>query len=88
MEKKKIKVISSKVCEVMEDIGVTEEMVNFRRHIYLKTEKRFPHENEPSFTPIHTVGSQVEGSTTLGMNSDTDMIAVALYMGVILHASK
>ncbi|KAH3829650.1 hypothetical protein DPMN_102877 [Dreissena polymorpha] len=69
----------------MEDIGVTEEMVRFRRYVYLEDETRSPCKNTSVSTYILAVGSQVEGSTTLGMNSDTDMMRVEQYKKLSFH---
>ncbi|KAH3698337.1 hypothetical protein DPMN_085856 [Dreissena polymorpha] len=62
---------------VMEDFGVTEELINFRRYasdvyeilvtILARHKQDFP-------LNVHIVGSHSEGSTTLGLNSDIDFI--------------
>ncbi|KAH3790145.1 hypothetical protein DPMN_168340 [Dreissena polymorpha] len=93
MERQIIKEISLKVCEVMEDIGVTEEMVNLRRYILLQNESRIP---ASLLNPVWnvakcfllSVGSRVEGSTTLEMNSDTDNIIVSPFLTIIVQGKK
>ncbi|KAH3829858.1 hypothetical protein DPMN_103088 [Dreissena polymorpha] len=47
-------------------------------------EVRFPIKNDSLYSAVLPVGSQVEGSTTLGMASDTDMMYVSCYVKVIL----
>ncbi|KAH3829853.1 hypothetical protein DPMN_103083 [Dreissena polymorpha] len=79
----------------MEDIGVTEETVEQRRNIYIQTEKvRYPMDSitgtalsEPEVFKL-AVGSQVEGSTTHGMNSDVDMMYVSQYLKVVLQGQE
>ena len=80
--------INSKLCEVMDDIGVTVEMVLLRRYIYLMNDVRFPINNMSFYYIALAVGTQVEGSTTLGMNSDEDKINVSPYVKVILHGQS
>ncbi|KAH3855749.1 hypothetical protein DPMN_098318 [Dreissena polymorpha] len=68
-----IESLSIKLCTVLEDIGVTEEVIKFRRYVcglsdFLSTILNHSHGK------VHIFGSQVEGSTTLGMHSDTDML--------------
>ncbi|KAH3856219.1 hypothetical protein DPMN_098802 [Dreissena polymorpha] len=69
--------LSIRLSTVMEDIGVTVELVNFRRYItrvreYVKT---IMHMNGwKDVATFHFVGSQIEGSTTLGMDSDYDFL--------------
>ncbi|KAH3829733.1 hypothetical protein DPMN_102961 [Dreissena polymorpha] len=87
MERQIIKKFSLKICEVMEDIGVTEEMVNFRRYFYLQYDRPGFDKDMPDYY-YRVIGSQVEGSTTLGMNSDHDTIIVSQYMKVILHGQS
>ncbi|KAH3837048.1 hypothetical protein DPMN_110426 [Dreissena polymorpha] len=77
--------LNSIVCEVMEDIGVTEEMVDLRRYVYLKNDVHIHEKNTSLYHTIHAVGSQAEGSTTLGMYSDRDMVYVTPYVRSILH---
>ncbi|KAH3859045.1 hypothetical protein DPMN_101691 [Dreissena polymorpha] len=76
MEVADMKQTSVKVSSVLEDIGVTEEMVYFRRHIRLLMEKIQTILNKQLHKPGKTYifGSQSEGSTTQGMQSDTDQL--------------
>ena len=69
MERQIIEKFSLKICEVMEDVGVTEEMVNLRRYVYLQYDRPVFDKDMP-LCSHHLVGSQAEGSTTLGMNAD------------------
>ncbi|KAH3829836.1 hypothetical protein DPMN_103065 [Dreissena polymorpha] len=88
MERQIINVNSLKVCEVMEDIGVTEEIVNLRQYMVYKYEVRLPIKNNSLYNALLPVGSQVEGSTTIGMKSDTDIICVSCYVKVILQGQS
>ncbi|XP_052812340.1 uncharacterized protein LOC128239926 [Mya arenaria] len=70
-------VLSLRLSRVFEDIGVTGQMVNRRRRTWLATEKFnnvVRHFFENTTRTKYTFGSQSEGSTTLGMNSDVDML--------------
>ncbi|KAH3798188.1 hypothetical protein DPMN_151779 [Dreissena polymorpha] len=74
--------------KVMDDIGMTEEVTQFRRHIQLLIELI-----HPFFLPVllcanHIFGSQSEGSTTIGMNSDVDFIVHSIKNIACLHLSE
>ncbi|KAH3778174.1 hypothetical protein DPMN_179627 [Dreissena polymorpha] len=58
----------------MEDIGVTKEIIHFRRHVHLLQETVISILQKPSETDVRIFGSQSEGSTTTGMQSDTDTL--------------
>ncbi|KAH3847179.1 hypothetical protein DPMN_089496 [Dreissena polymorpha] len=65
-----LKRFSKEFARVLDDIGVNEEMVSLRRHVSLLMDKYWS-----LFTFKHfTFGSQSEGSTTMGMRSDTDTL--------------
>ncbi|KAH3852309.1 hypothetical protein DPMN_094814 [Dreissena polymorpha] len=71
MEKK---MTSLKLDEVMEDIGVTKEIIYFRRHVHLLQETVSSMLGRPLEVNVRIFGSQSEGSTTLGMQSDKDIL--------------
>ncbi|KAH3798552.1 hypothetical protein DPMN_152152 [Dreissena polymorpha] len=63
---------SLKLDKVMEDIGVTEKIILFRRHIHLLAET--VHSMRIRHSQTRIFGSQIEGSTTRAMWSDTDRL--------------
>ncbi|KAH3854884.1 uncharacterized protein LOC127870838 [Dreissena polymorpha] len=73
MEVDTIESLSIKLCTVLEDIGVTEELINFRRYVFTLRNVLCTHLNHVHGIG-HIFGSQVEGSTTFGMHSDTDCV--------------
>ncbi|KAH3859177.1 hypothetical protein DPMN_101893 [Dreissena polymorpha] len=81
-----IEEFSLKVSEVMDDIGVTEELINFRMYMNDLNEKIEGMIMKDSLHYI--VGSQSEGSTTLGMDSDSDALTCGTKMIAILDLSK
>ncbi|XP_052765759.1 uncharacterized protein LOC128207012 [Mya arenaria] len=69
--------VSLKMSDIMGDIGVTQEMVNRRRRLFLMREKvNTDYSNIINLKNVKKFhfGSQSEGSTTLEMNSDIDML--------------
>ncbi|KAH3798853.1 hypothetical protein DPMN_152456 [Dreissena polymorpha] len=65
--------ISVKLSQVMADIGVAEDMVNFRRYVYLNGIVNTFFSSTSEMKCI-VAGSQREGSTTPGLMSDVDCI--------------
>ncbi|XP_052790140.1 uncharacterized protein LOC128224364 [Mya arenaria] len=68
---------SLRLSRVLRDIGVTRQMVVRRRETFLMTEKMDNVVNTIRYNRrynIFVVGSQSEGTTTLGMNSDLDVL--------------
>jgi len=68
--------ISRYVYETFQDIAVTSHMIQWRRHGYLLDETLTTTGDilQGRFESTYIVGSQSEGSTTVGMNSDTDFL--------------
>jgi len=70
--------MSRHLSRVLDDIGVIQDMTDLRRHIHLLREKlrtmglKLQGFNET----LYIVGSQSEGSTTVGMDSDTDHMMI------------
>ncbi|XP_060554695.1 uncharacterized protein LOC132715673 [Ruditapes philippinarum] len=79
------KTLSLKLSEVLEDVGVNEEMVMKRRRISMLKESlititfRLTGENRT----IYILGSQSEGTTTIGLRSDVDRVIVDYDYNVI-----
>ncbi|XP_060580328.1 uncharacterized protein LOC132737109 [Ruditapes philippinarum] len=79
------KILSLKLSEVLEDVGVNEEMVMKRRRIFMLRESfrtiscRSTGENKTDYY----LGSQSEGTTTIGLDSDIDMVMVDYDYNVI-----
>ncbi|KAH3854887.1 uncharacterized protein LOC127870843 isoform X1 [Dreissena polymorpha] len=80
MEDETIESLSIKLCTVLDDIGVTEKLINFRRYVCTLREVYFASLNDHNKAVLHTFGSQMEGSTTLGMRSDLDNLCQATWM--------
>ncbi|KAH3727823.1 hypothetical protein DPMN_053768 [Dreissena polymorpha] len=80
--------ISLRLDEVMEDIGVTEDLIQFRRHMYHVRELFMPLMTPPFKARAYIVGSQIEGSTTIGMDSDLDVFWYLNTVIVHLHVSE
>ncbi|XP_052765760.1 uncharacterized protein LOC128207013 [Mya arenaria] len=80
--------VSLKMSDVMADIGVTQEMVNRRRRLFLMREKTYTDYiniiNLRNGRRFH-FGSQSEGTTTLEMNSDTDILLCDYECPVVLN---
>jgi len=70
--------MSRHLSRVLDDIGVIQDMTDLRRHIHLLYETlmtmyaKFKGYNET----YYVVGSQSEGTTTIGMDSDTDTMHI------------
>jgi len=62
--------------QAFHDIGVTPKMTEFRRHRHLLEETLMTTQNKLLGIPrsVFIFGSQSEGTTTLGMKSDTDFL--------------
>jgi len=67
---------SRDVYEAFQAIGITSDMIHRRRHDYLLVETVITISDKLLGVPGSSfiVGSQVEGSTTIGMLSDTDSV--------------
>ncbi|KAH3859174.1 hypothetical protein DPMN_101890 [Dreissena polymorpha] len=84
-----VKELSMKLSEVMEDIGVTEELIDLRRYTYSLNETIARGNITCTlFGLYHIVGSQIEGSTTLGMKSDNDEVVCNTSMIAVLDWSE
>ncbi|XP_045191872.2 uncharacterized protein LOC123548570 [Mercenaria mercenaria] len=68
--------ISMRLSEVLDDIGVNENIVTKRRMATLLQESMFTITSKATGIPqtLYKLGSTSEGSTTLGLNSDTDIL--------------
>ncbi|XP_052795436.1 uncharacterized protein LOC128228275 [Mya arenaria] len=83
--------VSRQLCKVMEGIGVSEEMVKRRRMTHLVRERvqtdysRILHAKNVEWFYF---GSQSEGSTTMGMESDTDMMVFDYDCPVVLQVPE
>jgi len=70
--------MSRHLSRVLDDIGVIKDMTNLRRHMHLLSETldtvgdKLQGHNETDYI----VGSQIEGTTTIGMDSDTDHMII------------
>ena len=73
--------LSLKLSEVMEDIGVNEEMVMKRRKVFMLMESihTVSHRSAGNNTTAYYLGSQSEGTTTQGLHSDVDIMYVDYY---------
>ncbi|KAH3856967.1 hypothetical protein DPMN_099564 [Dreissena polymorpha] len=82
--------LSILLSKVMEDIGVTEELVNFRRYVncMLEVVTNMLWRNDAVKAHVHFVGSQIEGSTTLGMKSDYDFLLYLCHISAYIDLSK
>ncbi|KAH3845584.1 hypothetical protein DPMN_087865 [Dreissena polymorpha] len=74
MEDDTIESLSIKLCKVLEDIGVTEELINLNRYVSILRDVLHTSIYTHTHVVIHTFGSQIEGSITLGMHSDIDTL--------------
>ncbi|XP_060568762.1 uncharacterized protein LOC132727342 [Ruditapes philippinarum] len=78
-------ILSLKLSEVLEDVGVNEEMVMKRRRVHMLAENihtvslKSICENRT----VYNFGSQSEGTTTIGLNSDTDILLLDYDYNVI-----
>ncbi|XP_060554692.1 uncharacterized protein LOC132715669 isoform X2 [Ruditapes philippinarum] len=79
------KTLSLKLSEVLEDVGVNEEIVMKRRRMYMLRDSlatitfRLIGEKKT----VYHLGSQSEGTTTLGLDSDIDLVYVDYNYNVI-----
>ncbi|KAH3814756.1 hypothetical protein DPMN_143266 [Dreissena polymorpha] len=76
MEVDDLKRFSIELAQVMDDIGVNEEMVSLRRHVSLLIDRHISICMNMMKLPVKyfTFGSQSDGSTTICMMSDTDKL--------------
>ncbi|XP_052765075.1 uncharacterized protein LOC128206556 [Mya arenaria] len=85
------RVMSLRLSKVLGDIGVTRHMVDRRRRTWLIKEKVYTIEvnilRDKNYTCYH-VGSQSEGTTSLGMKSDVDMLVKINDHSIILEMSE
>ena len=74
--KKSQEEFSRDVYEAFQAIGVTSDMIHRRRHDWLLKETVITTRDKLLGRTVFTfiVGSKVEGSTTIGMLSDTDFV--------------
>ncbi|XP_052792906.1 uncharacterized protein LOC128226857 [Mya arenaria] len=82
-----LQVMSLRLSRVLTDIGVTRQMVARRRRTFLMLEKIHTVSNTVKNTTdcdFFIFGSQTEGTTTLGMDSDIDMVQCVHDIRVIL----
>ncbi|XP_052790828.1 uncharacterized protein LOC128224805 isoform X2 [Mya arenaria] len=80
-------VMSLRLSRVLRDIGVTKQMVARRRRTFLLNEKVTAVMKSLRYNTkdnVFVFGSQSEGTTTLGMNSDTDMFLCLNNFSVIM----
>ncbi|XP_060594907.1 uncharacterized protein LOC132749207 [Ruditapes philippinarum] len=70
--------LSLKLSEVLEDVGVNEEMVMNRRRVnmLMASITTVTFRSTCRNATIHYLGSQSEGTTTIGLNSDVDTVIV------------
>jgi len=78
--------MSRYLSQALDDIGVIQDMTDLRRHIRLLQETLYTIQCKlHGYKETHyIVGSQSEGTTTIGMDSDTDNLHILNdYQGVI-----
>jgi len=70
--------MSRHLSRVLDDIGVIQDMTDLRRHIHLLNETlgTFFSKLKGYNETYYIVGSQSEGTTTIGMDSDTDFMYI------------
>ncbi|XP_052773633.1 uncharacterized protein LOC128212295 [Mya arenaria] len=76
MDRETCQLMSLRLSRALDDIGVSEWMITRRRRMALMEESVLclsQRAINPDYN-IYNFGSKTEGSTTLGMNSDTDML--------------
>ncbi|XP_052766322.1 uncharacterized protein LOC128207441 isoform X2 [Mya arenaria] len=83
--------MSLRLSRVLGDIGINKKMVSLRRRTWLLIEKQFT----ITFTAFHNkiqtffnFGSQSEGTTTIGMKSDVDLLRLDVNNPVLLDMSE
>ncbi|KAL4222943.1 hypothetical protein ACF0H5_018984 [Mactra antiquata] len=84
------KQLSCKINEVLSYVGVNEEIIGYRRNCYLQwecNEKVYSCIARNSSFDVFCFGSQSEGSTTIGIDSDVDMVGITNGMVVVTSAS-
>ncbi|KAL4222551.1 hypothetical protein ACF0H5_018590 [Mactra antiquata] len=77
--------LSLKLSQVLDDIGISEELIQKRRQSALFKESidKVHHLISSKKHTVHRFGSQSEGTTTLGIDSDEDILASILWVNVI-----
>ncbi|XP_060559089.1 uncharacterized protein LOC132719342 [Ruditapes philippinarum] len=83
--------LSLMLSEVLDDIGVNERMVNKRRRVHHLREnmgKIALRLIDKDLVEIHYIGSVVEGTTTLGLHSDNDILYCVHDINVIQDHSE
>jgi len=70
--------MSRHLSQALDDIGVIQDMTDLRRHIHLLEETMLTESNKlrDCNETYYIVGSQSEGTTTIGMDSDTDCLMI------------
>ncbi|XP_060580329.1 uncharacterized protein LOC132737110 [Ruditapes philippinarum] len=79
------KTLSLKLSEVLEDVGVNEEMVMKRRRMFMLRESlgTITYRSIGKKRTLYHLGSQIEGTTTIGLRSDQDTVIVDYGYNVI-----
>ncbi|XP_052774609.1 uncharacterized protein LOC128213120 [Mya arenaria] len=83
--------MSLKLSKVLGDIGVNRDMVKLRRKTWLTIEKHqtaFSINSRISSLHYFHFGSQTEGTTTLGMESDADILCLGYEHLIMLEMSE
>ncbi|KAL4218476.1 hypothetical protein ACF0H5_023210 [Mactra antiquata] len=82
--------LSIKINEVLNHLGLNDEIISYRRKCNLEiecNEKVFFHTRSCSPMEIFYFGSQSEGTTTDGINSDLDYVSLHNTIGVLTNSS-
>jgi len=70
--------MSRHLSQALDDIGVIQDMTDLRRHIHLLEETLLTIKSKlKGKINVYIVGSQSEGTTTIGMDSDTDHMFIS-----------
>ena len=81
--------VSLRISQVMDEIGVNEKIVMKRRRLLLNESLHtLTHQVMDEDVNVYIFGSQIEGTTTLEMNSDTDFILTVNKCNVIQDWSE
>ncbi|XP_052216728.1 uncharacterized protein LOC127834738 [Dreissena polymorpha] len=87
MGEEDLKRFSIKLAQVMDDIGVNEEIISLRRHIRFLMDRIWNIRCNSLHFKHETFGSQSEGSTTIGMQSDIDTLCYSDRHVACVHLS-
>ena len=82
--------VSLRISQVMDEIGVNEKIVMKRRRLTLLCESlgTLTHQLMDRDTNVYIFGSQIEGTTTPRLNSDTDLLLTVNKYNVIQDWSE